>query len=77
MSRAFRYKTVTCRPSHLVVKSQAEALEGDVTYDYCLITTKCLPDVTPTPKLVEQVIASNKVSAWSLIQVCGLLSARC
>lgn len=52
-----------------VVKSQAEALEGDVTYDYCLITTKCLPDVLPTPKLVEDVISSGKVKAWSLIQV--------
>jgi len=53
----------------LVVKSQAEALQGDVTYDYCLITTKCLPDVLPTPKLVEDVIKSGKVKAWSLIQV--------
>ena len=52
-----------------VVKTQAEALEGDVTYDYCMITTKCLPDVLPTPKLVEEIIASKKIKAWSLIQV--------
>ena len=56
-----------------MVKSQAEALEGDVTYDYCLITTKCLPDINPTHKLVEEVINSGKVKAFALIQVrrCG------
>jgi 2-dehydropantoate 2-reductase len=59
-----------------VVKSQAEALEGDVSYDYCMITTKCLPDVLPTPKLVEEVIASKKVKAWSLIQVGRTLLAK-
>lgn len=59
-----------------VVKSQAEALEGDVSYDYCMITTKCLPDVLPTPKLVEEVIASKKVKAWSLIQVRSSLVCR-
>lgn len=52
-----------------VVKSQAEALEGDVKYDLALIATKCLPDVLPTPKLAEEAIQSGKVAAWSLIQV--------
>ncbi len=53
----------------IVVKTQAEALEGDIHYTFCLICTKCLPDIVPTPKLVEEVIASGKVEAWSLIQV--------
>jgi 2-dehydropantoate 2-reductase len=52
-----------------VVRSQAEALEGDVFYDYCMITTKCLPDIVTTPELVKEVIASKKVGAWSLLQV--------
>ncbi|RXK40293.1 hypothetical protein M231_02407 [Tremella mesenterica] len=51
-----------------VVKSQEEALAGDVKYDYCLITTKCLPDVNPTSKLVEPVINSGKVGAFVLVQ---------
>jgi len=51
-----------------VFKSQAEALAGDVKYAFCLITTKCLPDVSPTPKLVEEAIGSGKIGAWALIQ---------
>lgn len=51
-----------------VVKSQAEALEGDVKYAFCLITTKCLPDVNPTPNLVRDAIDSGKIGAWALIQ---------
>ncbi|KAK4686277.1 hypothetical protein P7C73_g3854, partial [Tremellales sp. Uapishka_1] len=51
-----------------VVKSQAEALEGDFHYDFCLVTTKSLPDVLPTPEMLKECIASGKVGAWSLVQ---------
>jgi 2-dehydropantoate 2-reductase len=51
-----------------VVKSQSEALSGSTTYDFALVTTKCLPDVLPTPTLLADAIASRKVKAWSLIQ---------
>ena len=51
------------------MKSQAEALEGHVHYAFCIICTKSLPDILPTPKLVADIIASGKVRAWSLMQV--------
>lgn len=66
--RTQRYGVIENWRPHRVVKSQAEALEGDVTYDFCLITTKCLPDINPTPKLVQEVINSDKVKAFALIQ---------
>ncbi|CAD6574599.1 MAG: hypothetical protein TREMPRED_001182 [Tremellales sp. Tagirdzhanova-0007] len=53
---------------HRVVRSQAEALEGDVQYAFCVICTKCLPDILPTAKLVAEGIASHRIGAWSLIQ---------
>lgn len=52
-----------------VVKSQSEAFADDTHYAFCLVTTKCLPDVNPTPKLLADAIASGKVGAWALIQV--------
>ncbi|GFZ43463.1 hypothetical protein JCM24511_01183 [Saitozyma sp. JCM 24511] len=51
-----------------IVKSQSEAFADDTHYAFCLVTTKCLPDVNPTPKLLADAIASGKVSAWALIQ---------
>jgi 2-dehydropantoate 2-reductase len=56
-----------------VVKSQEEALSGDVKYAFCLICTKCLPDVIPTTELVADCIKSGRIGAWSLIQVCRCL----
>lgn len=52
-----------------MVRSQAEALEGNTHYDFCFVTTKCLPDVKPTPELLKDAIASGKIGAWTLLQV--------
>lgn len=51
-----------------VVKSQAEALTSESHYDYCLLTTKCLPDVTPNTSLLGPAIESGKIGSWCLIQ---------
>jgi 2-dehydropantoate 2-reductase len=61
--------TVNRADSLRVVKSQSEAFADDTHYAFCLVTTKCLPDVNPTPKLLADAIASGKVGAWALIQV--------
>lgn len=51
-----------------VVKSQAEALTPGKHYDFCLLTTKCLPDVLPNTSLLAPAIASGQIGAWCLIQ---------
>ncbi|RSH79564.1 hypothetical protein EHS25_007966, partial [Saitozyma podzolica] len=45
-----------------------EAFADDTHYAFCLVTTKCLPDVNPDAKLLADAIASGKVGAWALIQ---------
>jgi 2-dehydropantoate 2-reductase len=52
----------------LVVKSQEEALSSGQVYDYCLLTTKCLPDITPNSHLLAPALASDQIKSYALIQ---------
>lgn len=61
--------TMNTEADRRVVSSQAEALVDGTRYAYGFITTKCLPDVLPTPTLVKDALASGRVEAWTLIQV--------
>ncbi|ORY32287.1 ketopantoate reductase PanE/ApbA C terminal-domain-containing protein [Naematelia encephala] len=63
-----RFGKITGWRPYRVVKTQAEALEGNVHYALCMICTKCLPDVLPTPTLVGDLIHSGKIGAWALLQ---------
>jgi hypothetical protein len=51
-----------------VVKSQEEALQSGQVYDYCLLTTKCLPDILPNSKLLAPSLASDQIKSYALIQ---------
>jgi len=51
-----------------VVKSQEEALASGQVYDYCLLTTKCLPDIAPNHKLLAPALASKQIKSYALIQ---------
>lgn len=52
----------------IVVKSQEEALASGQVYDYCLLTTKCLPDIAPNHKLLAPALASKQIKSFALIQ---------
>lgn len=54
--------------SRAVVKTQEEALASGLQYDYCLLTTKCLPDVLPNAKLLAPALASDQIKSYALIQ---------
>jgi len=51
-----------------VVKSQEEALASGQVYDYCLLTTKCLPDIAPNHKLLAPALVSKQIKSYALIQ---------
>ena len=51
-----------------MVKSQEEALASGQVYDYCLLTTKCLPDIAPNHKLLAPALASKQIKSYALIQ---------
>lgn len=51
-----------------MVKSQEEALAGGQVYDYCLLTTKCLPDVLPNAELLKPALATDQIKSYALIQ---------
>lgn len=51
-----------------MVRSQEEALSSGQTYDYCLLTTKCLPDVLPNARLLAPSLASDQIKSYALIQ---------
>lgn len=59
-----------CKPcaDFPVVSSQSEALAQTPHFPLCLLTTKSLPDVLPTTKLLEPCIYSRQIGAYSLIQ---------
>jgi 2-dehydropantoate 2-reductase len=54
--------------SQSVVKSQEEGLAGGQIYDYCLLTTKCLPDVLPNAELLKPALATDQIRSYALIQ---------
>jgi hypothetical protein len=56
------------RADRIVVKSQEEALASGQVYDYCLLTTKCLPDIAPNHKLLAPALASKQIKSYALIQ---------
>jgi hypothetical protein len=60
--------TYACPP---VVSSIDEA--ADTTYAYVVITTKSLPDVSPTEELVKPIIKKRLSETFVLIQVSRLL----
>lgn len=51
-----------------MVKSQEEALSSGQVYDYCLLTTKCLPDILPNSQLLGPALATDQIKAYALIQ---------
>jgi len=53
---------------NVVVRSQEEALASGQVYDYCLLTTKCLPDIAPNHKLLAPALASKQIKSYALIQ---------
>jgi 2-dehydropantoate 2-reductase len=62
---------LACRPNlanYPVVKSQEEALSNGKVFDYCLLTTKCLPDILPNSKLLGPALASDQIKSFALIQ---------
>ncbi|KAL1410591.1 hypothetical protein Q8F55_004608 [Vanrija albida] len=63
-----RFGTITNFKPYRVFKSQAEALADGTRYALCVVATKCLPDITPNAKLLEDSIKSGQVGAFVLIQ---------
>lgn len=49
-------------------KSQAEALADGTQYAICLVCTKSLPDILPTPVLLADALKSSQIGAYVLIQ---------
>lgn len=37
-------------------------------YDYCLLTTKCLPDVLPNAELLKPALGTDQIKSYALIQ---------
>ncbi|RSH77047.1 uncharacterized protein EHS24_003670 [Apiotrichum porosum] len=62
-----RFGTIQYKP-YRVFKSQEEALADGTKYALCVVATKSLPDVLPTPTLLAPSIASDQVGAYVLIQ---------
>lgn len=54
-----------------VFKSQEEALADGTHYTFCVLCTKCLPDVRSNAKVLAPTIESGQVSTFLLIQVRG------
>lgn len=59
--------TFTFPPSAKVVNSVEQA--ADTAYSYVITTTKALPDVSPTEKLLKPIIDAGKSKTFILIQV--------
>ncbi|OWZ62962.1 hypothetical protein AYX14_06827 [Cryptococcus neoformans] len=51
-----------------VFKTQQEALNDGTFYASCIVCTKCLPDVLPNVKLLEDTTASDQIGSYHLIQ---------
>lgn len=50
-------------------KSQEEALADGTHYTFCVLCTKCLPDVRSNAEVLAPTIKSGQVSTFLLIQV--------
>lgn len=50
-------------------KSQEEALADGTHYTFCVLCTKCLPDVRGNAETLAPTINSGQVSTYLLIQV--------
>lgn len=56
-------------------KSQEEALADGTHYTFCVLCTKCLPDVRSNAEVLAPTIKSGQVSTFLLIQVSDAYTA--